>query len=74
WQLNASTVNLCVDGVSVGSAGSSSGTRASNSSGLLSIGHGPAVAGRSWNGRMAMVAFYNYVLTPTQISNHYSAM
>ena len=74
WSLSSSTVTLYVNGAPVGSSGGYSGSRATNASGVLSIGHGPAVAGRSWNGRMSMVAFYDYTLTQPQIQAHYEAM
>ncbi|MCA9331588.1 LamG domain-containing protein [Candidatus Saccharibacteria bacterium] len=74
WKLNSSTVTLYVNGVPVGTADSSSDSRASSTLGVLSIGHGLAVASRSWNGRMSIVAFYQVALSDTQIQAHYNAM
>ena len=74
WKLNSSTVTLYVNGVPVGTADSLSDSRASSTLGVLSIGHGPAVASRSWNGRMSIVAFYQVALSDTQIQAHYNAM
>lgn len=74
WKLSGSTVTLYVNGVAVGSAASAYGTRAGNASGVLSIGYGLAVADRSWNGRMAMVAFYPQALSDSQILAYYQAM
>lgn len=72
--LSGSTVTLYLDGASVGSSGSSSGSRRGNSAGVFGIGHNPAVASRAWKGRITMAAFYNYALTSGQVTKHYGAM
>lgn len=68
------TVTLYVDGTAVVSAGTTSGSRQPNGAGVLSIGHSPAVASRSWKGRLSMVAFYDYALTADKVAIHYGAM
>lgn len=72
--LSGSTVTLYVDGVSVGSSGSTSGSRRGNSAGVFGIGHNPAVASRSWKGRICMAAFYSTALSSGQVTAHYGAM
>lgn len=72
--LSGSTVTLYVDGVSVGSAASAGGSRRGNSAGELAIGHSPAIASRSWKGRLCMAAFYDHALSAAQVGAHFAAM
>lgn len=71
----STTLSTYLDGSFVASDNVGSGTRRGNSSGSFCIGYLPgAPTTESWKGRMSHFAFYSYALTPTQISNHYSAI
>lgn len=72
---STTTLTTYLDGNFVASDNTGSGTRRGNSSGQLNIGYLQGTGGtEAWKGRISHFAFYDYVLTSTQISNHYSAM
>lgn len=73
FTFDGSVVQLYVNGTHVGTPASASGERAANGAGYMTIGYGPAVATRSWKGRMSNVSFYNTALSSARILAHAQA-
>lgn len=63
------------DGVLVGGNGSGSASpRVGNATGPLAIGHHSLVAGRSWIGRLSMIAFWSRELDASEVAAMYAAV
>lgn len=62
------------DGLQVASTTTQVGTRVGNSTGPLSIGYHTGVAGRSWIGSLALLAFWTRALTAAEVAALYAAM
>lgn len=70
------SLTVYVNGVVVAQDTTTSGSRSSAGTGVLGLGYRPGLNGDNYamKGRLTMLAFYDYTLTPTQIANHHSAM
>ena len=69
---SAGIVTAYINGVSVGTLDMSAYTYSGQYVRIGADGYGPGNVGNFMSGELDEVAVYNYMLTPTQISNHYN--